>query len=133
MWESFSLRTVSYTHLKICLRDNSQEIGSCDLRIGYNDNTYYGGNIGYRIEEPYRGNHYAAKACRLLFKLAGEHGMKSLIITCDPTNIASARTCECAGGILKEIAELPETNEMYRDGAREKCIYQFMIDNSDKS
>ena len=59
--------------------------------------------------------------------------MKSLIITCDPTNIASARTCECAGGILKEIAELPETNEMYRDGAREKCIYQFMIDNSDKS
>ncbi len=29
-------------YFTICLRDNSQEIGSCDLRIGYNDNTYYG-------------------------------------------------------------------------------------------
>lgn len=84
-------------YFTICLRDNSQEIGSCDLRIGYNDNTYYGGNIGYRIEESYRGNHYATKACRLLFKLAGEHGMKSLIITCDPQNIASARLVNVQG------------------------------------
>ena len=35
-------------YFTICLRDNSQEIGSCDLRIGYNDNTYYGGNIGLK-------------------------------------------------------------------------------------
>lgn len=33
--------------------------GTCDLRIGYNDNLYYGGHIGYRVFPEYRGNHYA--------------------------------------------------------------------------
>lgn len=115
-------------YFAVCLRGSGKEIGSCDLRIGYNENTYYGGNIGYRIEEPYRGNHYAAKACRLLFKLARKHDMDSLIITCNPENRASAKTCEYAGGILKETAKLPVTNEMYREGAREKCIYFFPFD-----
>ena len=35
------------------------EVCGCDLRIGHNENTKYGGNIGYEIYEPYRGNHYA--------------------------------------------------------------------------
>lgn len=54
--------------------------------------------------------------------------MDSLIITCNPDNRASAKTCEYAGGILKETAKLPVTNEMYREGAREKCIYFFPFD-----
>lgn len=40
-------------------------MGYCDLRIGYNDNLYYGGHIGYGINEEYRGHHYDAKACEL--------------------------------------------------------------------
>ena len=35
------------------------EIGKIDIRIGYNENTFYGGNVGYEIYLPYRGNHYA--------------------------------------------------------------------------
>ncbi|NLM07133.1 MAG: hypothetical protein GX219_09500 [Tissierellia bacterium] len=46
------------------------EVGKCDLRIGHNEKTYIGGNIGFRVYENFRGHHYAAKACRLLFKLA---------------------------------------------------------------
>ena len=38
------------------------EIGKIDIRVGYNENTFYGGNIGYEIYPPYRGHHYAAKA-----------------------------------------------------------------------
>src|SRR5690606_15380417 len=76
-----------YFKIKRC--ENDTEIGQCDLRIGHNDNTKYGGNIGYEIYEPFRGNHYAAKACKLLFKLARKHHMKELIITCSPENIAS--------------------------------------------
>ncbi len=113
-------------YFDICLLDG-KHIGHCDLRIGHNDKTYIGGNIGYGIDEEYRGNHYAAKACRLLFKQAKKHSMDYLIITCVPENIASARTCELAGGSFLEIADIPEDNEMYEEGKRKVSIYRFDI------
>lgn len=103
------------------------KIGECDLRVGHNENTYYGGNIGYSINEEYRGHHYAGKACLLLFELAKLHNLDYLIISCDPDNVASRKTCEYAGGKLSEIAELPEGNDMRSNGETEKCIYKFML------
>lgn len=111
-------------YFNICLPDGTP-IGTCDLRIGYNAKIYVGGNIGYAVDEPYRGHHYAAKACGLLFKLARKHEMKNLIITCEPTNPASARTCEIAGGILVETADVPYFSDMYEEGKRRVCIYWF--------
>ncbi|MBQ7875189.1 MAG: GNAT family N-acetyltransferase [Oscillospiraceae bacterium] len=113
-------------HFAIC-NNSGTKMGVCDLRIGHNTNTYYGGNIGYEIYNEYRGNHYAGKACFLLFELAKKHGMKYLIITCDPDNHASRKTCEYAGGELLEIAELPEDNDMRRIGDKEKCIFRFNL------
>lgn len=104
-----------------------EKMGVCDLRVGHNENTYYGGNIGYSIWPDYRGHHYAAKACRLLFRLAKRHGMEYLYITCNPNNIASRRTCEAAGGVLLEIADLPSHNDLYKEGDRQECIYQFTL------
>lgn len=106
---------------------NGIRMGVCDLRVGYNDNLYYGGHIGYRVFPGYRGNHYAGKACLLLFQLARKHGMNYLYITCNPDNFASRKTCEYAGGKLLEIVELPEGNDMRDDGEFEKCIYQFIL------
>ena len=103
------------------------KIGECDLRVGHNENTYYGGNIGYSINEEYRGHHYAGKACLLLFELAKLHNLDYLIISCNPDNVASRKTCEYAGGKLSEIAELPEGNDMRSNGETEKCIYKFML------
>lgn len=113
-------------YFTICLLDGT-EVGTCDFRVGYNENTYYGGNIGYAVKKAYRGSHYAGKACLLLFALARKHDMKELIITCSPDNMASRKTCEYAGGKLKEIARLPEGCEMYLNGDREKCIYVFHV------
>ena len=101
-------------------------MGNCSLRVGYNDNLYYGGHIGYGVDEEYRGHHYAAKACRLLFSLARKHGMEYLYITCDPDNLPSRRTLEYLQGTLVEIAQLPEDNEMrVKEGDSEKCIFRF--------
>ncbi len=112
-------------HFFICDREGT-EMGACDLRIGYNESIYYGGHIGYRVQEEYRGHHYAGKACRLLFELARRHGMEYVIITCNPDNWPSRKTCEYAGGKLLEIVELPEDNLMrVEDGETEKCIYRF--------
>ena len=114
-------------HFSICNLQGSR-MGACDLRIGYNRKLYYGGHIGYRIGEEFRGHHYAGKACLLLFGLAKKHGMDRLIITCNPDNIASRKTCEYAGGTLLEIVGLPEDNDMrVEDGETEKCIYQFVL------
>ena len=112
-------------YFNICDKEG-RVMGCCDLRVGYNENTYYGGHIGYSIDEPYRGHHFAAKACRLLFSLAKKHGMEYVIITCNPDNYASRKTCEHIKGKLLEIAELPEDNDMrVREGDTHKCIFRF--------
>src|SRR5574344_1400068 len=109
-------------HFAMCNQDGIK-MGVCDLRIGHNDNTYYGGNIGYTIDEKYRGHHYAGKACLLLFELAKMHKLEYVIITCNPDNCASRKTCKYAGGRLLEIAELPHNNDMRNDGETKKCIF----------
>lgn len=112
-------------HFAICDMEGVK-MGVCDLRVGHNENVYYGGNIGYRVADAWRGKHYAGKACLLLFELARRHELEYVIITCNPDNLASRRTCEYAGGTLLEIAELPADNAMrVEDGETEKCIYKF--------
>lgn len=113
-------------HFAICNKEGTK-MGVCDLRIGHNDKLYYGGNIGYRIEAEYRGNHYAGKACLLLFELARKHNLKYVIITCNPDNIASRKTCEYAGGELLEVVDLPEDNDMRERGETRKCIFKFAL------
>ena len=114
-------------YFSICSLDGTA-MGKCDLRIGHNENLYYGGNIGYRVEEPYRGRHYAGKACKLLFELARRHGLEYVIITCNPDNHASRKTCEYVGGELLEIVELPEDNDMrVNDGETHKCIFKITL------
>ena len=109
---------------EICLLDNSEVVGEVSLRVGHSEEIYYAGNIGYRIHKPYRGNRYAMKACFLLEPLARKHDMRRLIITCDPGNTASRRTCELFGAKYIETVILPHYSEMYLAGSREKEIYE---------
>lgn len=51
-----------------------------------------------------------------------------LIITCNPDNYASRKTCEYVGGELPEIVEWPEENDMRKNGEFEKCIYKFYLE-----
>lgn len=103
--------------------DDDTEVGECDLRVGHNDNTKYGGNIGYEIFEDYRGNRYALKACKLLFLLARKHKMDEVIITCSPENIASRKTCEYSGAELIDIIDVPPWHEMFKIGRKKTCQY----------
>ena len=114
-------------HYRICLTDGTP-VGVCDLRLGHNENIYYGGHIGYNVDEAYRGHHYAAKAVRLLKRQARKHGMGFVIITCNEHNAASARTCELAGCKYIETVDLPEYNDMYKEGQRRVMIWQLMTE-----
>lgn len=114
-------------YFDIRLHNNDTCIGKIDLRIGHNHNTYFGGNIGYEIDEAYQGNGYAYKAVLLVCTLAKAHAMDKVIITCNPDNYASRKTAEKAGGQLIEIIDIPVDNDMYRLGERKKCRYEVEL------
>ncbi len=103
--------------------EDKKIVGRCDIRFGMNRDLYYMGNIGYAIYPPYRGHRYAAKATKLLMEIARQHKMKEIIITCNPDNYASRRTCELSGCILKEIVEVPKDHELIEQEEYQKCIY----------
>jgi len=111
---------------------NGEKVGRINLRIGYgggpyNSNLYYGGQVGYDVDEPYRGNGYAAKACSLLLPVAKAHGMVKLLITNNITNHASRRVCEKLGARLVRAARLPEWNDLYKEGQRFSNIYEWIL------
>jgi predicted acetyltransferase len=114
-------------HYRIVRLSDHAVVGECSLRLGHNENTFYGGNIGYEVYVPYRGHHYAAQACALLFDIARREGMEQLIITCSPDNIASQRTCERAGAVLVQMIEIPAHHDMYRTGRRVSCQYRVVL------
>lgn len=105
---------------------NNTYMGSIDLRLS-NDHyiTHYAGHIGYGVERAFRGQHYAARACRLLFPLAQRHSLNPLWITCNPDNLASRKTCESAGATLVEIVQVPRDSDLFRRGEVEKCRYRI--------
>jgi tagatose 1,6-diphosphate aldolase len=103
-------------------------VGGISARIGYTDNLVkYGGQIGYGVDEAYRGHHYAAKGCRLVDEIFRAHGMDVVWITCNPENRPSRRTCEILGCTFVEIVDLPPDNDMYLEGERQKCRYRRII------
>ncbi len=102
-------------------------IGRISMRIGRDFNSYYNGNIGYEIEENFRGNNFAFKACKLVLLIAKAHGMKEIILTCDENNIPSYKTIEKLGGELIEITKPPKTYFAYRDNVKKQRIYKLNI------
>lgn len=113
-------------YYRIRLLDDT-EVGRCDLRIGHNAQILIAGHIGYSIWQEHRGHHYAAKACRLLMQIALAQGMDELIITCEPKNIASRRTCEAIGAKLQTIIDVPKDSLDYALGCRQKCQYKIAL------
>ncbi len=109
------------------LLDN-EAVGTINLRIGYTDGLYYGGQIGYGIKEEYRGNSFAAKACKLLEPVIKAHGMKKVLITNNKSNAASRRVCEKLGARLVRLAELPAWHELYLEGQRYVNIFEWTVE-----
>ncbi len=98
------------------------EVGECNLRI--NDPLEpYGGNVGYRIDEAFRGRRYSLAALNLLKSEALRLEVDRLVICCDPENAPSRRIAELAGGVFDGIVKIPPDCELYAYGRRENCRY----------
>lgn len=107
---------------------NNQLVGQCDLRVGDEGwYLYYLGHIGYSVYIPYRGHHYAAKACKLLYQVAKAEKMTKLIITCSPENIASYKTLTYLGAQYTATVDVPAEHDLYRRGEVRKCIFEVEL------
>lgn len=95
-------------YYEIFLVNGRLKIGEISAKLGMNDYFYYIGNVGFYIDEAYRGNGYAGEAVMLLKNLFLAHNMKSIIITNDPKNKSSMRVCEKLGAKLKEVVKVPD-------------------------
>jgi predicted acetyltransferase len=117
--------TVYYDILK---HGTDEKVGTIDLRLTVAGDMYYYGHIGYNVQRMHRGNHYAYYACKVLFDIArDEFGMKELIITCSPENIASYKTLKKLGGELIELKKVPKGHPLYTIGETSKYIFRYRI------
>ena len=119
-------RELSFGHEQIwmiTLHNERQEIGQISYRDGESRCVYYYGHIGYHIDPPYRGRHFAYRACILIKNEIRLSGKSTVVITCDPDNEPSKKTCIRLGCFFERIADVPE--DIYRkfEISRRKCRY----------
>jgi tagatose 1,6-diphosphate aldolase len=113
---------------KILLKNTNIVIGHINLRLGNSEKIVnYIGHIGYGIEEQYRGNKFAAKACNIIKEVLKDNSMNKVIITCNPDNYASRKICETIGAKFIEIVDIPETSDAYSADETQKCRYEWII------
>lgn len=112
----------------IIQKSNNVSAGKISFRIGHNYHSYYNGNIGYEVDEEYRGHHYALLACRLLLQVARYHKMEKIILTCDYDNVASYKTIERLGATLIEEVLPPKDYIFYFDEIEVHRIYELKVD-----
>ncbi len=103
------------------------KVGTCELRLGHHAATELHGNISYTVFPPYRGHGYAASASKQLLRIAAEHGMKSLLITCGEENIASYRTCIALGGEYRGVVPLPDGHSLRRPDRKAVHVFRFSL------
>jgi predicted acetyltransferase len=92
----------------IVQRQGAHVAGELALRIGDSPEQFYLGHIGYHVDPPFRGYAYAAQACRLCIPALNAFGMRCAVITTDPTNLPSVKTCLKLGCELECTVSVPE-------------------------
>jgi predicted acetyltransferase len=100
-------------------------VGKLRFRIGQSKHLRaYAGQIGYEIDEPYRGNRYATKALKA-FLPHGFQYYRELYITCDVGNTPSRKTIEAVPHEYLGVSIVPKSNPMFKAGERRKRVYKL--------
>lgn len=106
---------------------NTTPVGKISIRIGHNRHSYYNGNLGYEIDEPYRGRGYAKLAVEMLYKVALYHKMTHLIVSCDEDNYASKKVIQKLGAIYIETISPPKNYIYYYKGMPKQSIFRINL------
>ncbi len=88
------------------ITDGDAYLGAISLRHTLNDFLLEaGGHIGYGIRPTARRRGLATWALGQVLTSARELGLDRVLVTCDDTNVASARTIELNGGVLEDVRD----------------------------
>ena len=91
----------------IHIKDN-EDIGVVYFAVDNSRSQYLRGHLSYGVSPAYKGNNYAAKACKLIKHVALAHGFKRLFIGSGHDNIASRKTIEKLGATPVTINDVPD-------------------------
>jgi predicted acetyltransferase len=93
------------------LVDGSEFIGEASIRHELTDFLrQVGGHIGYVIRPSKRKRGYGKQILKLSLQYIQTLGINSVLLTCDETNIGSAKIIEANGGILEDAVDMGEGN-----------------------
>ena len=120
-------RIIPFYYYEVYLNSISSAIGKISIRIGHNEHSYFNGNVGYEIDEAFRGNGYAKIAVMMTYSVARFHGMTHLIFSCDEDNYSSKRVINKLGGIHIETILPPKNYVFYYEGIPKHSIYRIDI------
>jgi tagatose 1,6-diphosphate aldolase len=120
-----ALGFVPYYHFRIILAADGADAGHINFRVGDTEHVRIcAGHIGFVVLEAFRGHGYALQACRALAPFVASI-YDSVIITCDPDNLASRRTIERLGACFIDQVPVPPHYPSYQKGSRHKRRYQW--------
>jgi len=106
----------AYTYFLV--NNSGKILGALNLRLYLNEYLLnFGGHIGYGIRPSERHKGYATQMLALALPIVKNLGISKVLITCDKSNIGSAKTIINNGGVLE--------NEVREDG---KIVQRYWID-----
>jgi predicted acetyltransferase len=88
------------------IADRDTYLGAITLRHALNDFLLRAaGNIGYGVRPSARRRGLASWALAAVMPRARALGLDRLLVTCDHSNLGSARTIEKCGGVLEDVRD----------------------------
>tara|TARA_R110002072_G_scaffold136119_5_gene278021 strand:- start:3300 stop:3809 length:510 start_codon:yes stop_codon:yes gene_type:complete len=88
---------------RFAIGDDGAVLGVYNARHVLNDRLrVFGGHVGFSVRPSARGQGVATQLLRHAIGLLRGLGTTSILVTCDPTNIASARVIERCGGVQQD-------------------------------
>ena len=95
--------------------DLNKMVGACNIRHYLNEDLRNGGgHIGDGVRPSYRGKGYGKEIVSLALEECKKLGIKEVLMSCNPDNIASKKTITSNGGVYERtILEDDELIEQY--------------------
>lgn len=97
------------------LVDGETFIGEASIRYELNDWLIEaGGHIGYGIRSGFQRQGYGKLILKLSLEKCRDHGIGSVLVTCNESNIASAKIIEANGGVFEDLRNDPMLDGMLK-------------------
>lgn len=117
---------VPYYHFRV-IDNTGNNVGHINFRIGNTNHVLFcAGHIGYEIKDMFRGHSYAYHACITIAPFVRSF-YPSVVLTCNPDNLASKITIEKLHCKFLGEHQLDENEQAYKNGERTRNRYLWCL------